>query len=142
MNLVPFATAVIFGFSTVSALSTDVEEPDVTEFLISSYTEVLLIGYACKDYGASGHHAIVERTINDFVELGMSVNTAAETVGSLIATEGPKLVEIIHEEAQRTPQGAILYCTTAYPAAVSKLDHARLAIAKVLRDADDNMEQK
>jgi hypothetical protein len=138
----PFTTAVIFGLSTISAYSSDIEEPDVMEFLVSSYTEVLLIGYACQDYGASGHPAIVERTINDFVELGMTVKTAAETVDGLIATEGPHLVEIIHEEAERTPQGAVLYCTTAYPAAVSKLDHARLAIAKVLRDADDNMEEK
>lgn len=144
LNIAQYALAMatIIGFTSAALSGATSEEPDTMEILVSSYTEVLLIGYACKDYGASGHHAIVERTINDFIELGMSLKSAVETIDGLIATEGPYLLEIIHDEAQRTPQGAVLYCTTAYPAAVSKLDQARIAIARVLQESQQEKEQE
>lgn len=126
--------------STISVADTVDSEPDAMEFLIGSYTEVLLIGHACKDHGAAGHQAIVERTVKDFVELGMSEEDAASTVEALIATEGPRVAAIIADEAKKSPAGTNLYCTTAYPESVSKLDRARLAIAKEIRKSDQEKE--
>lgn len=142
MRSVNLLMAGFVGLASASLARADTEEPDAMEVLISSYTEVLLIGHACKDHGAAGHQAIVQRTIKDFIELGMTEEVAIETVEGLIETEGPRVAEIIRDEAKNSPQGAILYCTTAYPAAVSKLDQARIAIAKVLREADQEKEKK
>lgn len=141
-RLVNLLVAGFVGLASESVARADAEEPDTMEVLISSYTEVLLIGHACKDHGAAGHQAIVERTVKDFVELGMTEEVATETVEGLIATEGPRVAKIIQDEAKNSPEGTILYCTTAYPAAVSKLDQARIAIAKVLREAEQERELK
>lgn len=146
MRLANIAMVGFLGLASTSlsmASEADVDEvaPDTMEYLIGAYTEVLLIGHACKDHGAAGHLAIVERTIKDFLELGMTNEVAEETVEGLIATEGPRVAKIIKDEAKKSPEGTNLYCTTAYPEAVSKLDRARIAIAKEIRESDQEKEK-
>lgn len=114
---------------------------DVMETLVESYTEVLLIGYACNDYGIVGYPEVTDRTIQDFIGFGMSKEDAADTVYRLIETEGPRVASIINEEAKISPDGTKLYCTTAYNTALSKLDQARMAMSQLLNSSDETNEE-